>query len=284
MPRSRSSPYVSLITTLFLYLGSPASTTYPSRRRGPPRSTFSWPLIIVTNASRIYSHHYPHIIGSEVAMPPCLSCVGYPCAINDLRRRISAFPHVDSYASSLFDIAAPRFSVLPLYRIYPYIHVLHTNAPVHVRLLPFDSPHLSGLFTLRSVAAALFTHTYAQKHTENSRKPHTSHSPSVVFYPISHLVVSFTSRAPSSRSRLAGRTGRALPPASPPPPALLVSARRSHPALLLPALDPPPCSIASSPVGIRSLCHIDSLVSPTAHAALFPGCFVHVNRSETVML
>ncbi|KAH9853580.1 hypothetical protein C2E23DRAFT_111303 [Lenzites betulinus] len=179
MTRSRSS-YVSLVTTLFLYPGTSASTTYPSRQRGPPHSTFSRLLIIVTNAFRIYSHSYRHIIGSR----------GCYTSLPTLRRIAPCYQRPTAPYISI--PARGRFCLLPVrYRRFHASRSRHVqHLPVHSRLahlmrrltfylffLPFSPLFLAFSRHVSSVVAALFTHTNAQKHAENPRKPHTSHSP-----------------------------------------------------------------------------------------------------------
>ena len=86
--------HVSRIITSFLYLGSPLFTTYPSCLSDCPipcsdacfTSTSShFVSILTTIGTRL---------GPEVAMRPRLSLAGGAPLVNDLWRRISAFPHV----------------------------------------------------------------------------------------------------------------------------------------------------------------------------------------------
>ena len=86
--------HVSRTTTSFLYSGSPLSTTYPSCLSGLPTP-------LSTGCSTSTTSHFVSILttigtrlGPEVAMRPRLSLAGGAPLVNDLWRRISAFPHV----------------------------------------------------------------------------------------------------------------------------------------------------------------------------------------------
>ncbi|KAI0776113.1 hypothetical protein BD413DRAFT_261007 [Trametes elegans] len=184
----------------------------------------------------------------EGAMRPCLSRVGNLCAV------MTAAPYISIPARGRFYLLAVRYRRSHISRSrrvqnhYPYIHVSHTNALFHA--VP-----LSGLFKSRLFCCCCIVHpTQTHKNTRKTpRKPHTSAFPLQSFpVPSPYFVVSFAR-------------------ASPLPSAILVPARRSHLAFtsLPPALRILPCSTASSTPPVGSLCDIDSLVSPTAHAALF---------------
>ncbi|KAI0353568.1 hypothetical protein OH77DRAFT_610625 [Trametes cingulata] len=176
-------------------------------------------------------------------MRPCLSRVGEPCAVNDPRRRISAFPHVDGSACSLFDIAASPSPVSSCTESPTGTFTFRTLMPrfSHVRF-PSSSLTFSGLFTSRLFCCCCIVHP-PHKRTKTygkPRKPHTSRiPPSVVSCPVSqYFVVSFTSRArlPSAPPLvgLAVRRGRAPSERLHPP--RFPSARSTKPpALLQPA-------------------------------------------------
>lgn len=273
---------MSLIT-LFLYLGTPASTTYPSRRRGPPPP-------LSPGCSSLSSMHLVSILttigtssGQWSLCAPVQTASGSPVLSTTYGAVYQHPPHVDGPACFAVRYAASTLFGPLVYRIYPYIHVPHTNASSYVRLILFTPPRFWP-FHVTSVLLLLHCPpTQTHKNTRKPRKHYTSRSPLQSFPAPSHFVVSFTSLPHLCPA------GRGAP--HPPPPHPLALRTPLYPLdeatpLSFNPLSPPlPVASLRPPVGIRSLyVDIDSLVSPTAHAVLLSACFVHVNRSEAVML
>ncbi len=153
--------------------------------------------------------------------------------------------------ASLFDTPLPRFPVLSCtesirtFTFRTLMRRLTSVFPLH------SSPFLAFSRHVCSVAAALFTHTNAQKHTKTQKTLHITFPFSVVSIPPLALR-GFLHEPPAPPSSWTGRTP---PTTAVPPPHYAFPCIRSTkpPALLQPALAPPPVASLRPPVGIRSL-------------------------------
>ncbi|KAI0832329.1 hypothetical protein BC628DRAFT_302606 [Trametes gibbosa] len=150
-------------------------------------------------------------------------------------------------------------------------------------------PTFSGLFTSRLFCCCCIVHPH--KRTKTHGKPQkTLHiASSLQSFPADPLALALRGffhelRVPVSPRVVGWPVGARLLPL--PCPRTPCNPLDEATLLSFPARSPPLVATLRPihPVGIRSLCDIDSLVSPTAHAARLTACFVHVNRSETVML
>lgn len=234
---------MSLIT-LFLYLGTPASTTYPSRRRGPPPP-------LSPGCSSLSSTHLVSILttigtssGQWSLCAPAQTASGSP-VLSTTYGAVCQHPRTWTVLlASLFDTPLPRFSVLSCtesIRTFTFRTLMRRLTSVlSSSLLP-----VSGLFASRLFCCCCIVHPHKRTKTHENPENTTHHVLPLQSFPApSHFVVSFTS-LPHLRP-----TGRGAP--HPPPPTPSYSALpciRSTKPPRSPSTRsrPPSCSIASSP-------------------------------------